>query len=87
MLKPIAFANAFTIVGIGLYVGCRILTLIVPDLLFVVGQSWFHTFSLETVRGVAPLNIGTFLFGGVTWAVLVWIIFYFAAYLYNKLTK
>ncbi len=87
MLKSVAFANAFTIVGLGLYVGCRILTLIVPDLLFSVGQSWFHTFNLSTVKGAAPFDIGTFLLGGITFGVLVWVTFYVGAYLYNRLGK
>lgn len=87
MLKEVAFANAFAVVGIGLYVGCRILALVVPDLLFAVGQSWFHTFNLESVRGTAPFDIGTFILGGVTTAVLVWVSFYAGAYLYNKLAK
>ena len=87
MLKEIPFANAFTIVGIGLYVGCRILALIVPDLLFFVGQSWFHTFSLNVVKEAAPFDVGTFLIGGITFGVLVWVTFYTGAYLYNRFAK
>lgn len=87
MLKPQAFANAFTVVGIGLYIGCRVLTLIVPDLLFAVGQSWFHTFNLEAVRGTAPMDIGTFSLGGITTGVLVWVTAYTGASLYNKFAK
>lgn len=87
MIKPVAFANAFAIVGLGLYVGCRVLALLVPDLLFAVGQSWFHTFNLESVRGTAELDISTFLIGGITTAILVWATFYLGAYLYNKFAK
>ncbi len=87
MLKPQAFANAFSIIGIGLYIGCRVLTLIVPDLLFAVGQSWFHTFNLEAVRGAAPMDIGAFLLGGITTGVLVWVTAYAGASLYNKFAK
>ena len=87
MVKPIALANAFTIVGVGLYIGCRALALLVPDLLYSVGQSWFHTLSLNAVRGAQPFNTGTFIFGGIVWAVLVWVTFWAGAYLYNKFAK
>jgi len=87
MLKPIHFANAFTLVGLGLYVGCRVLSLIVPDMFFAVGQSWFHTFTLETQKGVAPMELGTFLLGGITFGALTWATAYAAASLYNRLAK
>ena len=58
MVKPIALANAATIVALGIYVVCRALSLVAPDFLFSVVQSWFHTFSTESVRSVTPMNIG-----------------------------
>lgn len=87
MIRPVEFANAFTIVGIGFYIGCRVLAAVVPDLLFALGQSWFHTLNLSAVRGTAPFDIGTFLIGGITTGVLVWATFYAGAYLYNKFAK
>ncbi len=87
MVKPIVLANASTVVALGIYVVCRIISLIAPDFLFGVAQSWFHTFSTESVRSVAPMNIGTFIFGAVTLAVLVWLTFYAGATLYNKWAK
>lgn len=87
MLKPIAFANAFAVVAVGLYIGCRVLSLIAPDLLFAVGKSWFHTFDVESIRSVAPMDIGTFIIGGITSAVLAWITAYAGAYLYNSFAK
>ena len=87
MLKPIALANASTIVALGIYVVCRALSLIAPDFLFSVAQSWFHTFSTESVMTVIPLNIGSFIFGAVTLSILVWVTIYSGATLYNKLAK
>lgn len=87
MLKPIAFANAFTVVGIGLYIGCRVLSLIAPQLLFTVGKSWFHTFTLEVQKGVIPMEPGTFLLGGITFGALTWITAYSGAYFYNRFAK
>lgn len=84
MLKEVAFANAFTLVSLGVYVVCRVLSLVAPDLLFSVGKSWFHTFSLESMKAVAPFDLGTFIFGAVTLSVLVWATTYVGAFLYNK---
>lgn len=87
MLKPVAFANAFTMVAIGLYIGCRVLSVIAPDLLFTVGKSWFHTFNLESVRSVAPMDSNLFLIGGITTAALTWVSAYALAYLYNNFAR
>ena len=87
MVKPIALANAATTVSLGIYVACRVVSLVAPDFLFNVAQSWFHTFNTESMRSVTPINIGTFIFGAVTLAVLVWLTFYVGATLYNKLAK
>lgn len=87
IIKPIALANTATTVSLGIYVVCRVVSLIAPDFLFSVAQSWFHTFSTESVRSVTPMSIGTFIFGAVTLAVLVWITAYAGASLYNRLAK
>ena len=87
MLKPQPFANAVTIVGLALYVVCRIIALIAPDLLFSVGQSWFHTFSLDAVKATPAFDLGTFLFGGITFGILAWVTVFTTASLYNKFVK
>jgi len=87
LLKEKEFANAFTVVSLGVYVVCRVLSLIAPDFLFSVGKSWFHTFSLDSMRAVSPMDLGTFIFGAVSLAFLVWITTYSGAALYNKWAK
>jgi len=87
MLKPQAFASALTVAALGLYVVCRVVSLIAPDFLFAIGRSWFHTFSLDSMRAVAPMDIGTFLLGAVSIGVLVWVTAYATASLYNKWAK
>lgn len=87
MVKPTILANSITTVVIGLYVICRVLSQIAPDFLFSVGRSWFHTFSLEALRGTTPLELGTFVFGAVTLAILTWLTTYASAALYNKWSK
>lgn len=87
MLKAVPFANAATIVAIGLYVGCRVAALVVPDFLFSIGQSWFHTFSIEAARATVVFDFGAFIFGGVSLAVITWVTVYAFAEVYNRLAK
>lgn len=87
MLNAKAFANAAIVVGIAIYVVCRILSLVVPDILFAVERSWFHTLNLDAVKAVAPLDFGTFLLGGITLGAFVWISIYATVTLYNKWHK
>ena len=87
MLKPQPFANAFTTVALGLYIVCRVISLVAPDLLFSIGRSWFHTFSVDSLRSTASMDIGTFIIGAVTLAILVWVTAYTGAILYNKWSK
>lgn len=87
MLKTVPFANAVTVVGVSLYGICRVVALIAPDFLFSIGESWFHTFSLEAVKVTPPFDLGTFLFGGITFGILAWVTAYASASLYNKFGK
>lgn len=87
MLNAKAFANASTVVLIALYVVCRIVSLVAPDVLFSIARSWFHTFSIDSLKGVAPLDTTTFLFGGVSLAILTWITTYATISLYNRWAK
>lgn len=87
MVKPIILANSLTTVVLGLYVTCRMLSIIAPDIIFNAGKSWFHTFSLDALRGTTPLELGTFVFGAVTLAILTWVTTYASAALYNKWSK
>lgn len=87
MLNAQAFAHSATTVSLAGYVGCRVLSLIAPDFLFGIGRSWFHTFSMDSLKGVVPLDIGTFVFGGLVLAVLVWVATYATITLYNNWSK
>lgn len=87
MLKPTVFANASTTVGLVVYVVCRVLSLVAPDLLFTIGQSWFHTINLDSAKATTSMDIGIFVLGGVSVAVLVWLTTFAVATLYNKWAK
>lgn len=87
MIKSVPFANAVTIVTLGLYVVCRIVSLVTPDFLFSISKSWFHTFSMDSVRATVPMDWGVFIFGAITLAVLAWVTAYATIELYNRLGK
>lgn len=84
MLKPIVLANVSAVIALGIYIACRILSLFAPDFLFSVAKSWFHAFSIDSVKVAAPLSFGELILGAITLSVLVWITFYAGAVLYNK---
>ncbi len=87
MLNSKAFANAVTVVTLAVYVLCRVLSLVAPKFLFRIGESWFHTFDLSATQSTAPMNAGTFVFGGTALAILTWATTYAAIELYNKFAK
>lgn len=87
MLKSIAFANAATIVSLTVYVVCRVVSLIAPDFLFSIAKSWFHTFGADTLKGTAPFEVGTFIFGAVVLTALTWVTVYATIELYNRLSR
>lgn len=87
MLNPQVFAHAATAVSLGVYVVCRLASLVAPDFLFSIAKSWFHTLSVDSLKGSAPMDLGTFLFGGISLAVLVWVTTYVTIVLYNRWAK
>lgn len=87
MLNAKAFANASTVVMLLVYVVCRVVSLVAPDFLFSIARSWFHTFSMESLKGTTPFDLGTFLWGGVSLAILTWLVTYATIALYNSWAK
>ena len=87
MLKPQPFANAAAVVSLGLYVVCRVVSFVAPDLVFSIGSSWYHTINMDSMRSNMPLDMGTFIIGAASVIVVVWVTAYAFASLYNKLVK
>lgn len=86
-LNSLALANALATVSLAAYIVCRVASLVAPDFLFVVGQSWFHTINLSATKGGDLLSLNSFLVGAISISVLAWITVYATAELYNRLTK
>ena len=87
MVRSTVLANAVaTVVGVG-YVLCRLIAAVAPQLLFDVGQSWFHTVNLEPLRATHGMSMGMFVLGLVTSVIVSWIGAYATADLYGRWAK
>ena len=86
-IKPIEFANAVTTVAVVGFVLCRVLSYLIPKILFAIAQGWVHTFNLEPIRATTPIPLGLTLLDGVLFAALIWVTTYAVASLYNASAK
>ncbi|HEU5320816.1 MAG TPA: DUF5676 family membrane protein [Methylomirabilota bacterium] len=84
MVDTQALANAVaTVVGVT-YIVCRVVSAVAPQAVFAIGQSWFHTVSLEPVRATGSMSTGAFVLGLVTSVVVSWVLTYATAALYAR---
>ena len=86
MLKITPFANALAVVMGVLYIVCRLLVGIAPDLFRSIAQSWFHGYDLSAIPA-GSTTFGGFLLGLITAVLATWLFGYFFAWVYNKLSK
>lgn len=87
MINSQVLANAVAVVTGAVYIVCRVLAAVAPNLVFAVGQSWFHTINLSSMRAAAPMALGVFLLGLVSSVAVVWLVAYATAELYNRWAK
>ena len=84
MVNSMASANALaTVVGVG-YILCRLIAAVAPDLLFNVGQSWFHTVDLRPLRTTGSMSTGMFFLGLVSSVVSSWVAAFATTALYRR---
>lgn len=83
---PIATANAAAVTAGVVYIVCRILVGLFPDISFSIAQSWFHDIAL-TKLDTSSLTPGSFILGIVSSVITVWIIGYLFAAVYNYFLK
>lgn len=87
MLKPIAFANAVTVITAISYIICVLISYLAPDFVFGIAQSWIHSLNLESIKSTAQISFGSFVYGSVTISVITWVTAYASIVLYNKWAK
>lgn len=87
MVNSKVLANSVSVVGGATFVICRILAAVAPNFLFSVGQSWLHSIVLAPDRMTAPVRMGGFVLGLVTFVIFAWVFTYATAELYNRWNK
>ena len=87
MLNPQVFANATAAVMAVWVIACLALSIIVPDLLFAIAQSWMHSINIDAVKTTFNPNLGSILLGFATAVGLTWITTYAVVWLYNRWAK
>lgn len=88
MLKATAFANAAAVVGAGLFVVCRLLVGMMPQSMFNIAQSWMHSVALQPSMMMGGYGTASgWLTGLVSMVVVVWLVAYAFAALYNSWAK
>jgi len=84
--NPTATANALaTTTGI-LFIACRILVGLLPDLMFSIAQSWLHGIEL-TKLGTWNPTLSTFFLGLISSAATAWLIGYVFANAHNYFNR
>ncbi len=84
--NPIAIANALATTIAIIFVACRVLVGIFPDLMFTVAQSWLH--GVELVQKSSwDLSMQSFVLGLVSASVSAWLVGYLFASISNYFAK
>ena len=84
--EPIVTANAVAATTAIVYVFCRILVGLFPDLFFTIAQSWFHGIALSKLDSW-NLTTGSFILGIVSSTITACIVGYIFANIYNYFLK
>lgn len=89
-LNKFALANSFAVVAFASFIICVIATIIFPEFLMTLFNSWFHGVDLSLLEpsdGDWVFGTGNLLLGLITFPIISWITGYFIAVLYNKFNK
>ncbi|MBI5358886.1 hypothetical protein HZB69_04645 [Candidatus Amesbacteria bacterium] len=84
--EPIATANALAITFAVIFVVCRVLVGIFPDLMFTIAQSWLHGVDLAQ-KSSWDLTAQSFVLGLVSASVSAWLVGFLFASVSNYFAK
>ncbi len=79
-------ANAVATTTAVIFVACRVLVGLLPDLSFTVAQSWFHGIQLTKLSSW-DLTMTSFFLGLITATIGAWLIGWCFAHCYNYFLK
>ena len=69
-----------------IYVLCRVLVGLFPDISFAIAQSWFHGIELSKL-GVWNLTFVSFILGIISSTITAWVVGYIFVKVYKLFTK
>ena len=75
-----------TVVG-ATFILCRLLVAVAPNLLYTIGNSWFHTLTLDPARASGSMTLGAFVLGLLSSVIVSWLFTCAVAELYNRWAK
>lgn len=84
--SPVVISNALAVTTAIIYVLCRVLVGLFPDLFFTIAQSWFHGIELSRLDSW-NLTTSSFILGIVSSIVTSWVVGYIFANVYNYFAK
>jgi hypothetical protein len=82
-LAVVSLASAAAIVAAVAYVVCLVISLVAPDLLLAIFQTWAHSISVASLQTTPSFQAGPALVGLLTWSGFVWLTTAGTAALYN----
>ena len=89
-LSETALAKSFAVLGFAGYVLCILGTVLFPEFLMTLFNSWFHGVDISILKpadGNWIFGTGNLLLGLLTFPIISWFTGYFVAFLYNKYNK
>lgn len=82
-----ATANA-TAATVGvLYIVCRVLVLVMPDLFLAIARTWFHGIDISKIAAGNAGDLSAFILGSITSVAAAWLTGYLFAITYNYFAK
>lgn len=86
MKQQFAIANALAVTTAVVFVVCRLLVGLFPDLSFAIAQSWFHGIELSKLS-VENLTLASFVVGLVSSTITAWLVGYVFTMVYKLFSK
>jgi len=89
-VNKIALAHSLATISLVGYIICILVTVIFPESLMILFNSWFHGMDLSVLSpadGNWVFGTGSLVLGLVTFPIFGWITGYLIASLYNKFSK
>lgn len=86
MKQSYTIANTLAVTTAVIFVTCRVLVGLFPDISFVIAQSWFHGIELSKL-GAWNLTVSSFFMGLVSSTLTAWVVGYIFARVYKLFGK